>query len=106
MIILPDPDYPKREIPETFTNEDKKSCCNFYFYSKPIQKWITSIFDKWLKENIEEDFIGNFRVACTSYSKHVLNYEECKADGCCGFDDWEAVGPDGKKYKFGTNFGH
>lgn len=52
------------------------------------------------------DCVDNARVARVGNTAQVRRYRMQHKHGCCGFEDWQALGPDGKVYMLGFNFGH
>jgi hypothetical protein len=65
----------------------------------------------WASRRLDEEMRGldccdNDRVALKGNTSQVRRYRRQKAGGCCGSSDFEAVGPDGKTYLLGFNFGH
>jgi hypothetical protein len=52
------------------------------------------------------DCCDNFRLALASSSAQKRRYRRAQKRGCCGSSDWEAIGPDGKRYLLGFNYGH
>lgn len=68
-----------------------------------IVKWANGRLAKAAKGELCCD---NWRVALKGNTGQVRRYKAAKASGCCGFADFEAVGPDGKTYLLGFNFGH
>lgn len=70
-----------------------------------IVEWATKCIDK----NVEEtgaDCVDNYRVARVGNTAQKRRYDSQVSGGCCGFADWVAEGPDGKKYWLGYNYGH
>lgn len=48
----------------------------------------------------------NFRAARLGNTGQMRRYRRQRERGCCGSRDWEALGPDGKVYMLGFNYGH
>ena len=53
-----------------------------------------------------EPCCDNWRVARVGNTAQVRRYKSQKKAGCCGFADFVEMGPDGKRYMLGFNYGH
>lgn len=70
---------------------------------REIVKWA---WDKVSLAQEGEPCCDNVRVALKGNTGQVRRYRRQRESGCCGFSDFEAVGPDGKVYMLGFNYGH
>jgi hypothetical protein len=66
---------------------------------------------RWASNEIQREAKGlscvdNARVARVGNTAQMRRYRMQKKHGCCGFADWQALGPDGEVYVLGFNFGH
>lgn len=72
---------------------------------KEIVDWAVSKINAHIKSN-KSEFADNYRAAQINKSSQVRRYKKQVKHGCCGFDDWKEVGPDGNEYLLGYNSGH
>jgi len=70
---------------------------------KEIAAWASAEISKKAKAH---DCVDNSRAARIGNTGQMRRYRQQKAHGCCGFADWEAKAPDGKRYALGFNYGH
>ncbi len=69
----------------------------------PIVTWA----NRRLAESAKGELcVDNYRVAQIGNTGQMRRYKAAKASGCCGFADFDEVGPDGKRYLLGYNYGH
>lgn len=72
---------------------------------KEIAAWAQNEIARAIEEH-DADCADNSRAARIGNTGQMRRYRRQKAHGCCGFADWEATGPDGKRYVLGYNYGH
>ncbi len=58
------------------------------------------------READKSECVDNYRMALTESSTQMRRFRRQEAKGCCGCKSWEALGPDGKIYRLGFNYGH
>ena len=68
-----------------------------------IVRWANTLLAQQMEG---EPCCDNTRVARKGNTSQVRRYKSQRAGGCCGFADFEAVGPDGNTYLLGYNYGH
>ncbi len=61
--------------------------------------------EEWMKEEVDDLCIDNFRFAYQNDSEALYLYEELRDEGCCGFFD-EEITVSGKLAQIGCNYGH
>jgi hypothetical protein len=70
---------------------------------RDIVEWANSIINV---ESKDDSCVDNTRVARVGNTGQMRRYRSQQRGGCCGFTDFERVGPDGKRYLLGWNHGH
>jgi hypothetical protein len=83
-------------------------------YIAKLKNWESSVpahVRQWanieFKELSSQEFnCDNFRVAATCESSQIRRYYRQYKLGCCGSIDIEKIGPDGKVYLLGFDYGH
>lgn len=70
---------------------------------REIVLWADGIF---MAASSPGDCMDNTRVARVGNTSQVRRYRSQYGNGCCGFEDFRRVGPDGRAYMLGYNFGH
>lgn len=68
-----------------------------------VRKWADAELQRVMKDC---DCVDNSRVARIGNTGQMRRFRKAKANGCCGCAEWEAVGPYGKRYLLGFNYGH
>lgn len=75
------------------------------YISTEIKEWILSEIEKDV-ESSGVEFDDNYRVSEIGNPEQEELYKSILYKGCCGFHDFELIGPDGKRYIIGYNYGH
>ena len=52
------------------------------------------------------DYDGHYRWFRVGHIDEEREYNKIKSNGCCGFEEWEVVDPQGQVWWFGFNYGH
>lgn len=64
---------------------------------------------KQLHDAIHQDDIeypDNERYCRVGNAAEEAAFDAIARDGCCGVAEWEAVDPEGRRWRFGFNYGH
>lgn len=70
-----------------------------------IREWAERKLQRAIEE-INDPYVDNTRVACMKKNSQMRRYKKQKESGCCGYFDRKYIGPDGKNYLIGFNYGH
>ncbi len=80
---------------------------------KPWREGLPPDMIAWAEVRLKEEFdrvgpenVDNVYVADARRSSAMRRFKRRRAGGCCGRHEWSAVGPDGRLYVFGFNYGH
>lgn len=72
-----------------------------------IRQWCQDQIEAYIKENEwYHDCPDNFRYAEIGNEEQLAWYEDVRKTGCCGEEEFQREGPDGKTYMLGFNHGH
>jgi hypothetical protein len=68
-----------------------------------INEWL----ERYIFSQVEgEDCVDNLRWAEVDDPEQMKAFRKAAEEGCCGSFSGQVVGPDGKKYVVGCNYGH
>jgi hypothetical protein len=70
---------------------------------KPIKTWAKAAINRRIEAG-DFDYADSYRFALKGDPASMDDFDSRRT--CCGCEEWEETGPDGKVYLLGFNYGH